>query len=153
MRKSYLTATNFLLTLLALPVIIVVIGIRCNSETSMKEYFGDLLQRVDKVQIQYFNNSDTLTRVLIKQDQIDIYKEVINGKQEGDLKCDSTGRILYFIQDTLRFETYFSTPSTGSKYKKGAVTYFFKPDIYKTLFTSRAGMGIDEFFHEMTKKK
>ncbi|HKZ65787.1 MAG TPA: hypothetical protein VJ111_05505 [Chitinophagaceae bacterium] len=65
---------------------------------------------------------DTFTRTLTKQVYIDIYKEVINGKQKSDLKCDSTGRILYFIQDSLRFEAYFSTPSTGSKYEEGVAT-------------------------------
>lgn len=142
--KSFLILIALLLTALC-------IGIRCNSGTNMKKYFDDLLQGVDKIQIQYFNQGDTFRRTLTKQDQIDIYKEVINGKQESGLKCDSTGRLLYFIQDTLQFEAYFSTPSTGSKYETGVVAYFFKPDIYETRFTYRAGMGIDEYFYEKTK--
>lgn len=153
MQKAYLPITKSFLAVIALLLIVLCIGIRCNSGTNMKKYFDDLLQGVDKVQIQYFNQGDTFTRTLTKQVYIDIYKEVINGKQKSDLKCDSTGRILYFIQDTLRFEAYFSTPSTGSKYEEGVVTYFLKPDIYKTLFTYRAGMGIDEDFYKMTKAK
>ena len=96
------------------------------NEITMKKYFSDLLKKIDKVEIQYFIAVDTLTHTLTRQQQIDIFKEVINGKEDRDLKCDSTGRFLFFNKDTLFFEAYFSTPNTGSKYDTGVVTYFFK---------------------------
>jgi predicted small secreted protein len=123
------------------------------SDTDMKIYFKDLLKNVDKVQVQYFHAGDTLTRTLTQKDRIDIYKELINGKQDRRLKCDTTGRLLFFIKDTLRLDAYFSTPATGSKYNTGVVEYFLKPDVYKTLFTYRAGMSVDEYFYEFIKQK
>lgn len=91
----------------------------------MKKYFFDLLKDVDKVQIQFFTDGDTLAQTITKKESITHYKEIISGKQENSLKCDSTGRILYYIKDSLRLEAYFSTPSTGSKYNTPVVVYFF----------------------------
>lgn len=119
----------------------------------MKKYFFDLLKDVDKVQIQFFTDGDTLAQTITKKENITHYKEIISGKQENSLKCDSTGRILYYIKDSLRLEAYFSTPSTGSKYNTPVVVYFFKPVIYKARFTYRAGMGIDEDFYKLRKQK
>jgi hypothetical protein len=123
------------------------------NERTMKIYFANLLRNIDRVDIQFFELADTLTQTLTKQQQIDIFKEVINGKEDRHLKCDTTGRLIYYKRDTLLLEAYFSTPVTGSKYDVGVVTYFLKPDIYKTLFTYRAGMGIDEYFYNLTKPK
>lgn len=121
------------------------------NEKVMKKYFSDFLNKTDKVEIQYFSLVDTVPQTLQDSKQIDIFKEVINGKEEKGLSCDTTGRLLYFKGDTLLLEAYFSTPSTGSRLDKGVVTYFFKPDIYKTLFTYRAGMSIDEYFYDLKK--
>jgi hypothetical protein len=142
------------LTLLKLALFVLCIQITaCNNEAEMKKYFSELLKDVDKVQIQFFAGDYTLVQTITEQDSINIYKEIINGKQEQDLKCDSTGRIHYYRKGRLRLEAYFSTPSTRSRYDTPVVVYFFKPDIYKTRFTYRAGMGIDERFYQIKRKK
>lgn len=125
----------------------------CNNETQMKKYFSDLLKEVDKVQIQIFTDGDTLTQTITERGGILIYKEIINGKKEANLKCDSTGKILYYVKDSLRLEAYFSTPSAGSRYDTPTLVYFLKSDIYRTRFTYRAGMGVDEEFYQLKKKK
>jgi hypothetical protein len=71
--------------------------------------------------------------------QMDIFKELINGKEEKHLSSDTTSKLLYFKGDTFLLKAYFPTPGSGSKLETGVVTYFFKPDIYKTLITYRAG--------------
>lgn len=121
------------------------------NERTMKKYFADFLSRTDKVEIEYFIFTDTLHKTIKGQKQIDIFKEVINGKEDRELACDTTGRLLYFEGNTLLLEAYFSTPE-GSKSDNGVVTYFLKPDIYKTLFSYRAGRSIDEFFYELKKQ-
>ena len=122
------------------------------NERTMKKYFADFLSKTDMVEIKYFILTDTVSKILRDSNQINIFKEVINGKEDTELLCDTTGKLSYFKGDTLLLEAYFSTPGTESKLDKGVVTYFIKPDIYKTLFTYRAGMSIDEYFHEFKKQ-
>jgi hypothetical protein len=152
--ENRMTKTTFLLSLTAFLYLQILScsyldPIKAENEKTMKKYFADFLGKTDKVEIQYFALSDTVSQILKDPKQIDIFKELIIGKEEKHLSCDTTGRLLYFKGDTLLLKTYFSTPGTGSKLETGVVTYFFKPDIYKTTFTYRAGMSIDEYFYDL----
>jgi len=153
MKANIESLKNFLASMKLMLLILFVDITVCNNDANIKKYFAELLKEVDKVQIQFFVQGDTLTQTLTKKHQLDIYKQVINGKQTSDLKCDSTGRLLYFVKDTLRFEAYFQHHRQEVSLRTAVLHNYLKPDIYKTLFTYRAGMGVDEYFYQLRKEK
>ena len=116
-----------------------------------KTYFADLLKDVDKVQLKFFNHGDTLSEAITDQSEINIYKELINGKRDPKqkIKCDSTGQILFLIKDDVILNAYFSSRASGSKYDKACVTYSVEPDNYGSALTVRSGQDIDDYYFKL----
>ena len=116
-----------------------------------KKYFSDLLQDVDKVQLKFFNHGDTLSETITDQTEINIYKELINGKRDPKqkIKCDSTGQLLFLTKNDVILNAYFSSRASGSKYDKACVIYAVDPDNYGTALTVRSGQDIDDYYFKL----
>jgi hypothetical protein len=126
----------------------------CSSVTNKskgKKYFADLLKDVDKVQLKFFNHGDTLTGLITDQMEINIYRELINGKRDPKqkVKCDSTGQILFYSGNDLVLNAYFSSPASGSKYQKPCVSYSVEPMHYGAPLTYRSGRDIDDYYYKL----
>jgi hypothetical protein len=116
-----------------------------------KRYFSDLLKDVDKVQLKFFNHGDTLSEAITDQSEINIYKELINGKRDPKqkVKCDSTGQIIFLTRNDIILNAYISSRASGSKYDKACVTYFVEPDNYGSALTVGAGQDIDDYYFKL----
>ena len=116
-----------------------------------KKFFAELLQDVDKVQLKFFNHGDTLSETITDQSEINIYKELINGKRDPKqkIKCDSTGQILFFTKNDIILNAFFSSRASGSKYDKACVTYSLDPDHYGSALTGRSGQDIDDYYYKL----
>ena len=116
-----------------------------------KTYFADLLKDVDKVQLKFFNHGDTLSETITDQSEINIYKELINGKRDPKqkIKCDSTGQIMFLTKEDVILNAYFSSRASGSKYDKPCVTYSLDPENYGTALTLRSGQDIDDYYFKL----
>jgi hypothetical protein len=116
-----------------------------------KKYFAELLQDVDKVQLKFFNHGDTLSETITDQSEIEIYKELINGKRDRKqkIKCDSTGQILFLSKNDVILHAFFSSRASGSKYDKPCVTYSVEPEHYGSALTYRSGQDIDDYYYKL----
>jgi hypothetical protein len=116
-----------------------------------KKYFSDLLKDVDKVQLKFFNHGDTLSEAITDQSEINIYKELINGKRDPkhSIKCDSTGQLIFYTQQEVILNAYFSSRASGSKYENACVTYAVEPDNYGAALTVGAGQDIDDYYFKL----
>lgn len=116
-----------------------------------KKYFSDLLKDVDKIQLKFFNHGDTLSETITDQSEINIYKELINGKRDPKQKnkCDSTGQLLFLMQNDIILNAYISSRASGSKYDKACVTYSVVPDNYGAALTVGAGQDIDDYYYKL----
>jgi len=116
-----------------------------------KTYFAELLKDVDKVQLKFFNHGDTLSEAITNQTEINIYRELINGKRDPKqkIKCDSTGEILFCTKDDVILKAYFSSRASGSKYDKACVTYSVEPDNFGSALTIRSGQDIDDYYFKL----
>ncbi|THU32003.1 hypothetical protein FAM09_27860 [Niastella caeni] len=117
-----------------------------------KKYFADLLKDVDKVQLKFFNHGDTLSETITDQTEINIYKELINGKRDPKqkTKCDSTGQILFLTKEaSIVLNAYFSSRASGSRYDKACVTYSVEPEHYGSALTVRSGQDIDDYYYKL----
>ncbi|WP_207515513.1 hypothetical protein [Longitalea luteola] len=116
-----------------------------------KKYFADLLKDVDKIQLKFFNHGDTLAETITDPSEINIYKELINGKRDAKqkIKCDSTGQIIYVSKDDVILQAWFSSRASGSKYDKACVTYADETDHYGSALTLRSGQGIDDYYYKL----
>jgi frataxin-like iron-binding protein CyaY len=126
----------------------------CGSVTQKnkgKKFFADLLKDVDKVQLKFFNHGDTLSEAINDQSEINIYKELINGKRDPKLKikCDSTGQILFLSKNDVVLSAWFSSRASGSKYDKGCVTYSVDPEHFGSALTVRSGQDIDDYYYKL----
>jgi hypothetical protein len=137
-----------------LPGLFFLVCISCshsNYGEKNQQYFADLLKDVDQLKLIFFNKGDTLSQVITNPQQIEAYKELINGKVDTKLKlkCDSTGKIEYYSKGKLLLDAFFSTPMTGSRFDKACITYTLKPDVYSTQFSYRAGMDVDDNYYKL----
>jgi hypothetical protein len=126
----------------------------CGSVTNRskgKSYFADLLKDVDKVRLIYFNHGDTLSETITGLQEIDIYKELINGKRDPKqkIKCDSTGQIQFLHKETILLNAWFSSPASGSKLEKPCVSYSVDSDHYGSPLTYRSGRNIDDYYYKL----
>lgn len=116
-----------------------------------KKYFADLLKDVDKIQLKFFNHGDTLSETITDQSEINIYKELINGKRDPKqkIKCDSTGQILFSTNQGIILNAFFSSPASGSKYDKPCVTYSVDPYNYGSVLIGRSRQDIDDYYYKL----
>lgn len=116
-----------------------------------KKYFADLLKDVDKIQLKFFNHGDTLSEIITDQSEVNIYKELINGKRDPKqkIKCDSTGQILFLSKNDVILNAFFSSRASGSKYDKACVTYSVDPEHYGSSLTVRSGQDIDDYYYKL----
>lgn len=116
-----------------------------------KTYFADLLKDVDKIHLKFFNHGDTLSETITDQSEINIYKELINGKRDPKqkIKCDSTGQLLFMNKAEIILNAYFSSRASGSKYDKPCVIYSVDPDNYGSALTYRSGQDIDDYYYKL----
>jgi hypothetical protein len=126
----------------------------CGSVTNRskgKSYFADLLKDVDKVRLVFFNHGDTLSETITDQPEINIYKELINGKRDPKqkIKCDSTGQIQFLNKEDIILNAWFSSPASGSKFEKSCVLYSVDPDHYGAPLTFRSGRDIDDYYFKL----
>jgi hypothetical protein len=125
----------------------------CNSIATKKgkTYFADLLKDVDKVQLKFFNHGDTLSESITDPSEINIYKELINGKRDPKqkIKCDSTGQLLFLNKEEVILNAYFSSRASGSKYDKPCVTYSLDPENFGSALTLRSGQDIDDYYYKL----
>lgn len=128
--------------------------VSCGSGTQKskgKTYFADLLKDVDKIHLKFFNHGDTLSETITDQSEINIYKELINGKRDPKqkIKCDSTGQILFLANKEIILNAFFSSRASGSKYDKACVTYSVEPVHYGSALTVRSGQDIDDYYYKL----
>jgi len=84
--------------------------------------------------------------------QISFFKElIIKGKNMPNLKCDSTGEIIYLKGKQHLLKIYFSTRASGSKLSSGAVTYKINNNTITSFTTYNTGMFIDEIFNQLDR--
>jgi len=126
----------------------------CGSVTQKsksKTYFADLLKDVDKIQLKFFNHGDTLFETITDPSEINIYKELINGKRDPKqkIKCDSTGQILFAAKEEIILNAFFSSRASGSKYDKPCVTYSVEPDNYGSALMGRCRQDIDDYYYKL----
>jgi hypothetical protein len=137
-----------------LPGLFILTLISCssgNNGNKDKAYFADLLNEVDQLKLVFFNKGDTLLQVITGQEQLDAYKEVINGKidPKHKLTCDSTGKMVFFSKGKVVLDAWFSTKATGSKFPTDCVTYSIQSDVFCTKFTYRSGMAVDDYYYKL----
>ncbi|HEX6426152.1 MAG TPA: hypothetical protein VF008_00650 [Niastella sp.] len=128
--------------------------VSCGSVTQKskgKKYFADLLKDVDKIHLKFFNHGDTLSETITDQSEINIYKELINGKRDPKqkIRCDSTGQILFLTKEEIILNAFFSSRASGSKYDKACVTYSVDPFNYGSALTVRSGQDIDDYYYKL----
>lgn len=126
----------------------------CGSVTQKsknKKYFTDLLKDVDKIQLKFFNHGDTLSETITDRSEINIYKELINGKRDPKqkIKCDSTGQILFLTNEEIILNAFFSSRASGSKYDKPCVTYSVDPYHYGSALIGRSREDIDDYYYKL----
>lgn len=126
----------------------------CGSVTNRsksKKYFADLLKDVDKLRLVFFNHGDTLAETITDQSEINMYKELINGKPDPKqkIKCDSTGQIQFLNKEEIVLNAFFSSPASGSKYEKASVSYSIPPELYGASLTMRPGQDIDDHYYKL----
>jgi hypothetical protein len=85
---------------------------------SKKRYFEELLKSVNTIRIQRFTNGDTLSIYVTNKEGVDIFKEIIDGKNEDLCPKKQTGRILYYskghlILDADQFNEIIEYSSNG----------------------------------------
>src|SRR5664279_3711299 len=71
-------------------------SISCLSCNFKKSLFSEILKSIDTVKIQRFTSSDTLSILATDKGDIDIFKNIINGRQEDIPTCVKTGRIIFY---------------------------------------------------------
>ncbi|WP_205513697.1 hypothetical protein [Longitalea arenae] len=128
--------------------------VSCSSITHKnkgKKYFADLLKDVDKIQLKFFNHGDTLAETITDASEINIYKELINGKRDTKqkIKCDSTGQIIYISKNEIVLQAWFSSRASGSKYDRACVTYADATDHYGSALTLKGGQDIDDYYYKL----
>ena len=96
-----------------------------------KRHFAEMLKAVDKVEIQDFVDNDTTSHWVTNQAGIDVFTNIINGRQEHIPTGQKTGRILYYSKGKLILE--------ASQFAEG-IEYSSDHTLYKERITYQAGM-------------
>jgi hypothetical protein len=106
--------------------------------------------KADKIEIHFKNNRKQLKYVTTGKNHLSFFKDlIIKSKNNSNLKCDTTGEILYIKDNQLIFKVFFSTHITGSKFRSSTITYTIDNHPTTSLFTYNAGMVIDELYYKL----
>jgi hypothetical protein len=110
-----------------------------------QDVLKSITKKVDKLQLFYYRSEDTINSFVTSKEKIDLICNLIDGKVEETIKqCKPSGHILYYSNDKIIFESYF-TIGNGCE----QISYFISPQRYNTILTYRAGMFLSEFEYSL----
>ncbi|MDB5286535.1 MAG: hypothetical protein JWR05_1484 [Mucilaginibacter sp.] len=108
------------------------------------------VKHANKIEIK-FKGRPTYIYKATKQDALYLKDLILKAENKINLKCDSTGEIVYFKNEAPILKVYFSTLQTGSKYKDGAVVFKLNGEIKIALLNYGSFMLINELFYNLQK--
>ncbi len=108
------------------------------------------LEFANRLEVNFLKGKVIAPFVLKDKSSISIFKELIRApKKNANLKCDTTGEIVYFNNKTELFKIYFSTRISKSKYKSPAIIV----QNATSMMSYRVGMYLDEKFYQFNSQK
>ena len=124
----------------------------CNSLTSCnqttyknQDVLKSITAKVDKIQLFYYGDKDTLKSFVSDKQRIDLICNLIDGKVDTSLKqCNPSGYILYYSKEEIVFESFFSIGNDCEQ-----LSYFLSPQHYNTKLTYRAGIFLSEHLNSL----
>ncbi len=109
------------------------------------------LNNITRVEIHFFKGKQRKVYKSNKKMDLLFLKELITkAKNNTDLRCDTTGEIIYFENKVQVFKAYFCTKATGSRYD-GSVTFKTNNQKITSLLNYGSGMLIDEMYYQLQK--
>jgi hypothetical protein len=105
-----------------------------------EETLKSITARVDKLELFYYRDTDTLKVFVTDKERIDLICGLLDGKVDESLKeCRPDGHILFFSKDEIVFEAKFTIDDNCAQ-----LSYFLSPQHYSTKLTYKAGMFLSE---------
>ncbi len=112
-----------------------------------QDVLKSITEKVDKIQLFYYHDKDTLKSFVTDKGKIDLICNLIDGKVDSSLQdCNPSGLILYYSKDKIIFESFFSIGNGCEQ-----LSYFLSPQQYNTKLTYRAGMFLSEFQNSLRR--
>nr|WP_221284779.1 hypothetical protein [Mucilaginibacter sp. SP1R1]MBB6150852.1 hypothetical protein [Mucilaginibacter sp. SP1R1] len=110
------------------------------------------ISKSNKIGIRFFKGKKPIVYSTTNKTQLSFFKDLIKkGKDTPNLKCDTTGEIIYFKGKQRLLKIYFSTKESGSKLSSGAATYTINNNTITSLLAYNTGMFIDEIFYRLNR--
>lgn len=110
------------------------------------------ISKSNKIEIHFFKGKKPGFYSTTNKLQVFFFKDLIKkGKNTPNLKCDTTGEIIYLKGKQRLLKIYFSTRASGSKLSSGAVTYTINNTTITSLLTYNTWMFIDEVFYQLNR--
>lgn len=135
-------------------LIIIVLSFLISLSFSNYENESDIanISKSNKIEMHFFKGKKPISYSTTNKTQVSFFKDLITkGKNTPNLKCDTTGEIIYLKGKQRLLKIYFSTRASGSKLSSGAVTYIINNNTITSLTTYNTGMFIDEVFYRLNQ--
>jgi hypothetical protein len=143
-------AINLMYPKLIIIVLLFLISLSFSNYTNEDDIAN--VSKSNKIEIHFFKGKKPIGYSTTNKTQVSFFKDLIaKGKNTPNLKCDTTGEIIYLKGKQRLLKIYFSTRQSGSKLSSGAMIYTINSTTITSGLTYNTGMFINEIFYRLNR--
>ena len=106
------------------------------------------LEKVNKIELHFFKARKQTTYNTSKKIELSFFKDLITkSKNDSHIVADTSGEILYLIDNRKVLKVYFSTKITGGKLNCISYKSNHQPVVSGLIYN--VGMMLDEIYHQL----
>ena len=134
------------------PTIFVAAILLCGGVFSQERSLLEKIRQADDIEIHFLKKKQPCIYRTTRKIDLHHLKTLVTGATNNpELRCDTTGIIIYFKGNKKLAEAYFSSKGTGGRFS--AVTFRDRGGTVTSLLNYGTGMLLNEEFYRLTSSK